>query len=143
MLLPKLQRLTDLSFLSLPDLVLNDALKSGYSKIGLLASPTTYKAGLYSDVFAGSNIELMVPKREQISELGEIITRIVAGDMVVPRQRLIKIADDLKLKRAEAIILGCTELPLIFPKNYSLPVLDSLEVLSRALLSKYYSQEGD
>ncbi|KKS80392.1 MAG: hypothetical protein UV54_C0007G0001, partial [Candidatus Beckwithbacteria bacterium GW2011_GWA2_43_10] len=41
----------------------------------------------------------------------------------------------------EAIVLGCTELPLVFPKNYSLPVLNTLEILGRALLKRYYKGE--
>jgi hypothetical protein len=39
-------------------------------------------------------------------------------------------------------ILGCIELSLVFPKNYSLLVLDFLEILARALLKRYYQGEA-
>ncbi|MFH1832904.1 MAG: aspartate/glutamate racemase family protein [Candidatus Levyibacteriota bacterium] len=47
-----------------------------------------------------------------------------------------KIAKSLKRRGAEGLILGCTELPLIFPKSFEIPIFDSLEILARALLNK-------
>lgn len=57
--------------------------------------------------------------------------------------KLIEIANSLKEKGAEGIILGCTELPLIFPKRFDIPVFDSLEILARALLKRHYLGKGD
>lgn len=61
--------------------------------------------------------------------------KLLKGDTV----QLEKIANDLTSRGAEAIILGCTELPLVFPKKYSLPVYkNSVEILAMALLRRYY-----
>ncbi|KKU45008.1 MAG: Aspartate racemase, partial [Microgenomates group bacterium GW2011_GWB1_46_7] len=82
-----------------------------------------------------------LPENGYIDELGEIIGQIVGGEFKAPKAKLLKIADSLKKKKVEAIVLGCTELPLVFPKNYSLPVLNTLEILAKALLTRYYKGE--
>jgi len=45
----------------------------------------------------------------------------------------------LKKKGVKGIILGCTELPLVFPSEYSVSIYNSVDILSRALLRNYYS----
>ncbi len=48
-------------------------------------------------------------------------------------KKLLEIANFLKKQGAEGIILGCTELPVVFPKKYSLPIHNSTLLLSEAL----------
>ena len=122
-------------FVSIVEVVTMEVEKRGYRKVGLLASPATIYAGVYPNV--------MVPDHEQIENLGRIISGIVAGEFKQAKKKLLTIADGLKKRGCEALILGCTELPLVFPKNYSLPVVDSVEILARALLKRYYNQGGD
>lgn len=78
---------------------------------------------------------------QQIKTLEQIIRNVLAGKLVKQDAgKLIEIADALKRRGAEGIILGCTELPLIFPKSYQLPVYNSVEILAMALLQKHYKQ---
>ena len=42
---------------------------------------------------------------------------------------------------AEGIVLGCTELPLVFPEQYRLPVYSSLSILAESVLKRYYMKE--
>lgn len=73
-----------------------------------------------------------------------IIRKVIAGKVQKSdKLKLVEIANSLKEKGAEGIILGCTELPLIFPKRFDIPVFDSLEILARALLQKHYLGKGD
>lgn len=135
-----LQQETDVPFVSIAEVVADEAKKRGYFKVGLLASPTTVYAGIYESELRTQNIETVVPNSGQIEDLGKIIEGIVAGEFKPAKKRLLVIADSLKKRDVEAIVLGCTELPLVFPKNYSLPVLDSIELLARALLKRYYQK---
>lgn len=49
-------------------------------------------------------------------------------------QRMI---DRLKANGCDAVVLGCTEIPLIISdENSSLPILDSTRLLARAALAK-------
>jgi len=52
------------------------------------------------------------------------------------REDLLRIIDDLRAAGAQAVILGCTELPLAFPENEvnGLPLVDSTMALARALI---------
>lgn len=143
LLLPALRRLTSVTFMSLPELVGMEVNKRGIETVGLLASPTTHKCGLYKNVFMKLNIALTEPDQSQITILGKLITNVVAHNTTSAEAEIIKISEALIEKGAQALVLGCTELSLVFPKSLKFPVIDSVEVLSRALLSKYYSQEGD
>jgi len=139
--LADLEQEASVPFVSIPNETAKEVKKRGYAKVGLLASPTTIFSGVYQTEFLDKNIEVILPENGYIEELGEIIGQVVSGEFRKPKARLLRIADSLKKKKVEALILGCTELPLVFPKNYSLPVLNTLEILGRALLTRYYKGE--
>lgn len=136
--LEELEKINGFKMVSIPEEVVKVAVEKKYKKVGLLGSPTTILSGVYQTEFLDKEIEVVIPENGYIEELGEIIGELVAGNLKGQEQRLLKVADDLVEKKVEVIILGCTELPLAFPQNYQLPVLDSVEILARSLLNKYY-----
>jgi len=70
-----------------------------------------------------------------------IVRNILQGKVsLADGKKLMVIANYLRQKGAQVIILGCTELPLVFPSKYGLPIYNSVEILARALLQKYYKQ---
>lgn len=109
------------------------------NKIGLLASPATIKEGLYQGVLNKEGIEVIVPTEKEQGFFERIVNNVLEEKITIKDQLLLKlVANSLKKKGAKGIILGCTELPLVFPKKYSLPVYNSVEILAMALLRKYY-----
>ena len=134
-----LEQETRVPFVSIIEAVASEASRLRYTRVGLLASPATIYSGAYQNVLRDKGIDTVVPSHEVAEELGAIIGGIVAGEFKPAKKKLLVIADGLKKKGCEALILGCTELPLVFPKNYSLPVLDCVEILARALLKRYYN----
>ncbi|OIN88048.1 hypothetical protein AUJ59_04730 [Candidatus Beckwithbacteria bacterium CG1_02_47_37] len=128
-------------FVSIPYETAKEVKRRGFGKVGLLAAPTTIFAGVYQTEFLNQGVEFVLPDNGQFETLSEIIGQVIAGEFKAPKAKLLKIADSLKKKKVEAIVLGCTELPLVFPKNYSLPVLNTLEILAKALLTRYYKGE--
>jgi len=140
-LLPKLQRATNTPFVSMIDGVVSETNRKGFKKVGLLATPTTIKIRLYQQALELQGIRVEIPKREQINDLGNIIQNIISGkgNQKLP---LLKIANSLvKLGKVEAIILGCTEFPFVFPKLFEVPVLNSLDILAQKLVNYYYKEE--
>lgn len=133
---------TKTPFVSIPEEIAKVSVGKRYSRVGLLASPMTIYSGVYQSVFQSNGINTVLPSLEEIEELGEIIEAVVGGEFKSGKKRLLTISDSLKKKKIDALVLGCTELPLIFPKNHSLPVLDSIDILARSLLKRYY-QKGD
>lgn len=136
-----LEQVSKAPFVSIPQEVAKEAQKRGYKKVGLLASPTTIFSGVFQTEFLDKGIELELPENGDIEKLGKVIGQVIEGEFKKPKEKLLKIADRLKKKKIEAVVLGCTELPLVFPKNYSLPILDSVEILAKSLLTRYYRRE--
>ncbi len=139
--LADLEEVTEIPFVPIPEEVAREAERKGFKKVGLLASPTTISSGVYQTEFLNKNIEIELPDNGYIEAIGEIIGKVVAGEFKHAEVKLLMIADLLKEKKVEAIVLGCTELPLVFPKDYSLPILDSVDILARSLLTRYYQRE--
>lgn len=82
---------------------------------------------------------IVKPLKTELEDLEEVIRKVIAGEIQrSDKTTLVKIAKSLEERGSEGIILGCTELPLIFPKKFSVPIFNSLEILARALLKEYY-----
>lgn len=112
-----------------------------FTKIGLLATMTTYKLGLYDNVI--NNRQLIKPAINDQYELDEIIRCVIAGkdDDKLKNKLSFLVNKFIKDYHLEAVILGCTELPLIFPQINKVKILNSLDVLADSLLSFYYNTE--
>ena len=139
LLLGDLQKVTDKPFVSLlvelPKYLKGKKIK----KVGILATPTTIRSKMYEKTLKQYGIELITPNSEDTEKLGKIILDIVAGrnkekNLITVKQ----IAHKLLKQDAEGIIEGCTEIPLIFPKQHIIPMYNTLEILALAVLKKYY-----
>ncbi|MBI2018166.1 amino acid racemase [Candidatus Daviesbacteria bacterium] len=140
-LLPQLQMISKIPFVSMIDETVKQVSGDGIKKVGLMGTPLTIKYGLYQIALSKHGISTVIPSSGQIAILARIIRNVIKGKILTSdRECLKKIADNLKVSGAEAIILGCTELPLVFSKNYTLPVYNSVEVLAKKLLQTYYGQ---
>lgn len=141
-LIPELQKVTKIPFVQLPQLIADEIKQSGYKQVGLLATPLTYKSQIYVTAFKKKKIKIVEPADEDKIELGKIVHLILSGKFETGRRRLVKIADKLILRGVDVLLLGCTELPLVFPKKYPIPFISSVESLARNLVIKYY-QKGE
>lgn len=138
-LLNELQKNSDAPFVSMIDEVVQTVKDNNYKVVGLLGTPSTIRYQLYQKALEANEISTIIPNSKQIKKLERVIRNVLAGKMLkYDTKKLTEIADSLKKRGAEGIILGCTELPLVFSKKYSLPVYNSVEILAVALLRKYY-----
>jgi len=138
-LLPELKKNSKVSLISIIDEVVENIMQSKIRKIGILGTPSTINSKLYQVVLNKYKIESVIPNSKQQGVLDKIIRNVLAGQINKKNiKQLISIADSLILQGANGIVLGCTELPLIFPSKYSVSVFNSIEILSMALLRKYY-----
>lgn len=134
-----LQKISKVPFVSMIEEVAKSVSKTNAKKVGIIATPSTIKFKLYQRAFEKRSIESIIPTDVQIKSLNKIIRNVIAGKIFKSdTKKLFVIANSLKRDGAESIILGCTEIPLVFTKSFSLPVLNSVEILSMALLRKYY-----
>ncbi|HEV8196064.1 MAG TPA: amino acid racemase [Gemmatimonadales bacterium] len=130
---------------NLIDAVLDATVRGGYRTVGLLASTFVVKSGMYRDPLEARGIQCLSPgEAEQ-----DWVMKVILGDLqkpVVPAttvMRLLQDVDDLKGRGAEAIILGCTDLPVaITPANSPLPVLDTAQIHVDAVLDRVLETSG-
>jgi len=140
-LLQQLQKVSKSPFVSIVSEVVSRVTQSKVKKVGIIGTPSALRYEIYQTALKERGIDPIIPTKSQISILEKIIRNVLRGkENRVDQKQLISIANSLKKKGAQAIILGCTELPLVFPSEYSLPVYNSVEILAQALLQKYYKQ---
>ena len=138
-LLPQLRVVSKAPFISMIDETVKQVHTDNRKKVGIMGTPSIIKYALYQSTLKKCGISTLVPSKEQLIILEQIIRNVLEGKILTEDSNdLKKIADDLGLQGAEAIILGCTELPLVFPRSYSLPIYNCVEILAKALLKKYY-----
>jgi len=115
----------------------------GVTKIGVLSTTGTYRAGVYAAVLEPLGFTAVLPpftlQTEKIHPaIYDPKYGIKACGVVTAQaqENLHAGIDTLKATGAEAIILGCTELPLAFtePTAAALPLIDPTLILARALI---------
>lgn len=135
--MPFVQAKSPIPVLSILEIVSDECARRGFSKVAVLGTRLTMEGGLYNAVLQNRGIESVVPNDPDRNRIGEVIL-----DEIVPQNMnentvpdTLKVIEHLKEMGAEAVILGCTELPLIVgDHNSSLPTIDSTRLLSlRAL----------
>ncbi|MGE5041649.1 MAG: aspartate/glutamate racemase family protein [Candidatus Levyibacteriota bacterium] len=140
--LPVLQRETPIPFVSMIEKTVKLISSSRIKKIGILATPTTLRSALYTDTLLKEGVTIIKPSAKQALQIERVIRNVIAGKHTAQDAlSLFNISFSLHEKGAEGILLGCTELPLVFPKKFPLPVFNSLEILANSLLAKYYGRE--
>ena len=107
-------------------------------KVGLLASIGVYKSEIYHQHFKKFNIEIISPEEKDRGKVMKVIYAVKAGDLSEEvKKNIIQIAQKLIDKGAEAIIAGCTEIPLILKEgNVSVPLIDPTQILARIAVQK-------
>ena len=105
-------------------------------RIGLLAVPSTVKVGIYHRAFAEKGIEGIDQDEKYQDMTTKAIFAVKAGQTGPDIQRLAADAGEyLAAQGAEAVIAGCTEIPLILKDgDISVPVVDATQALAAAVV---------
>ena len=105
-----------------------------YDAVGVLATSCCLNSHLYQNALAENSIRAVIPDDEEVDLLLNLINRIKTGDRSSESvQQLQVLAESLMQKGAEAIVAGCTEIPLILDKSMlAVPLISSTDVLASA-----------
>ena len=123
---------TKTKLVSLPKAVADEATKNGYQKVGLLGTIFTMEQDYMKSDLIKAGIEVVVPgKDDRLLVAKRIFEELESG--IVKESTLNEfnaiIGKMQKEQGAEAVILGCTELPLLLNNdNCVLPCLDSVDI---------------
>jgi len=113
------------------------------SAVGLLATEGTLRMRLYHGALAARGIAVVEPTADEQTAVMDAIRAVKAGDLGPEvRAAVHRVADSLVRRGAGALVLGCTELPLVMGAgDASVPVLDGTEILARAALREAFARE--
>lgn len=140
-LLPELQASTSMPFLPIPKLVAAQAKIAGYERVGLLATPTTLGSTLYDEALAGIAV-IVRPDKGFANQIEQYIYLQLNGKLSEKERQTFRqqVSDFKQNSRLDAVILGCTELPLVYDDSSNDDtILDTLQILSDALLATYFA----
>ncbi|MFH1434107.1 MAG: amino acid racemase [Pseudomonadota bacterium] len=117
--------------------VADEAKRRGFGKIGVLGTRFLMEGPVYADMLASKGLEHVIPESEQRLEVNDtIFNELVFGRFTgEARQRFNRIIAGLAEKGCDAVVLGCTEIPLLVDESSPLPTLDSTRLLARAALN--------
>lgn len=113
------------------------------NKVGLLATRGTYETNIYPKFLKEQDIEVQLLDESTQNAVHDIIYNPVDGikaDLTTAKKsaekKILNIMNDLKASGAQAIILGCTEIPLVFTEKKigNTIIIDPALILARSLI---------
>ncbi len=143
--LPYLDPRSPLPWLHIAEVVAAEAVERGYRCLGLTGTRWLVESGVYPDKLAARGLAYVRPTGAECNEINRIIMdELVCGvftpEAVAYHQRVI---GRMKAEGCDAVVLGCTEIPLIMnDANSPLPTLDSTRLLAGAALRRAVEGEA-
>lgn len=124
--------------------------RPSFKKIGLLATTGSALTCVFQKIFEAGEIEITAPDNDTQSKIHDVIYNPEKGiknfpsqDNTFARETLFNAAEKLKAEGAQAIILGCTELPMVITTGSiaGLPAINTSEILARALIRETFPEK--
>jgi aspartate racemase len=137
--LPYVEPRSPLPWLHIAQVVAAEAAKRGYRCLGLTGTRWLVDSAVYPEKLEALGLKYVRPnaaERDEINRIimDELVYGVFKSEGVAYFQRVI---EGLKSQGCDAVVLGCTEIPLIIDdSNSSLPTLDSTRLLARAALKR-------
>lgn len=125
----EVQAAIDIPLIHIADVILKAIKKNDCKKVLLLGTKYTMEASFYSDRLQPQGIEIIIPDAVEREIINNSIYNELGKGIFLPatKQHYIDIIEKYKNQGAEAVILGCTEIPLIVKSSdCSIPLFDTL-----------------
>jgi len=111
--------------------------KDGVKKVALLATSALISTNLYIKELTAAGIEVIVPQEDYQQIVMETIFAVKSGDFPKAESYVDDIISHVVGRGAEAMILGCTELPLLISEEkYPFKFYDPTNILAKAIVDK-------
>lgn len=134
----ELSKAAPIPLISMVDTAREYAVARDYKKICLLGTLPTMEGTFFQNSFAKRGIEVVTPNAGEKGYIGtKIETELELGKVLPDTQRAFKeIAERIICEeQVQAVVLGCTELPLIFDGvELQVPYIDVMQVHINALV---------
>lgn len=137
--LPYIEARSPRPWLHIADVVVTEAVARGFRRLGLLGTRWLVESSLYPQRLTAAGLEYVRPSDTERGEINriimdELVCSVFKPEAIAHHQRVIA---RMKNAGCDAVVLGCTEIPLIINDASSpLPTLDSTRLLARAALRR-------
>ena len=134
----QMQNAVSVPIINIMDETAKKANEKRYKKVGLLGTKLTIKQKLFEKSLENYNIGVLNPTMMQQEDITKIIMNILSGKKLAEdKSKLKSIIKYLQGEGAEAVILGCTELPLILSQSDAdIELLDTIGVIAKSALNR-------
>jgi aspartate racemase len=128
-----------LPWLHIAEVVAEEAVTRGFKRIGVIGTRWLVDSEVYPEKLAARGVAYVRPtgaERDEINRIimEELVHGIFKPEAVAYHQQVMRRMQDAG---CDAVVLGCTEIPLIMnADNSPLPPLDSTRLLARAALRR-------
>ncbi len=136
---PEMAAAAGLPVLHIVDAAAEDLRRQGIrpGKIGLMGTAATLAMRLYQDRLTSQGWECITPDDTQMAQkVMPAIGLVKANRVLEAFEPLSEVANDLAMRGASAVVLGCTEIPLGIQAGpaarLKAPVIDTIDALARA-----------
>jgi aspartate racemase len=121
--------------LHIAEIVADEARRRQFRKIGITGTSWTMRGPVYPGAFGRRGLAWATPGEDEQQVVQTIIfDELVRGVVrAASRERFAAVVGQLKREGCDAVVLGCTELPMLLDDTTSpVPTLDSTRLLARA-----------
>jgi aspartate racemase len=128
-----------LPWLHIAEVVAEEAVARGFKRLGITGTRWLIDSEVYPEKLAARGLGYLRPTDAERDEtngiiMDELVRSIFTPQAVATYQRVM---DRMKAEGCDAVVLGCTEIPLIMNDgNSPLPTLDSTRLLATAALKR-------
>ena len=137
--LPLIAARSPLPWLHIAEVVAEEAVARGFHRLGLTGTRWLVDSEVYAEALAARGLACVRPTEAERDETHRIIMDELVYGLFQKRSvaRFQQVIGRMKDEGCEAVILGCTEIPLIIgDANSPLPTFDSTRLLARAALRR-------
>ncbi len=128
-----------LPWLHIAEVVTTHAVERGFRRLGLTGTRWLLASETYPEKLTARGLQYLRPSPGECEEINRIIMDELVYGVFKPEAAAYfrQVVGRMKDKGCDAVVLGCTEIPLLIDDSISpLPTLDSTRLLARAALRR-------
>ena len=137
--LPSVEPRSPRPWLHIAEVVAAEAAERGFRRLGVTGTRWLVESEVYPERLAARGLAYVRPDPAEREEINRIIMDELVYGVFRPEAvaRLQRVMGHLKAQGCDAVVLGCTEIPLVMSDaNSPLPTLDSTRLLAQAALRR-------
>jgi aspartate racemase len=126
-------------WLHIAEAVADEAKTQGFKSLAITGTKYLMTGPVYPEVLKKLGMSCQIPDADDLEKIDAMIFRELVNGVFLEESRhyFNEVVQKLKGRGCDAVVLGCTEIPLLVdPNDCPLPTLDSTRLLARAALQE-------